>query len=143
MSYVATYILKEPRDRAFAIAAVQRAELGMQVKISKATRTVDQNRHYFGLLGQIAKQLHWPPDSNELHDIEWWSRRMTLGWLIDKKRSVEIITSLHGDEFGLLLPHTSSIPSDQFAELIEFTSHFGVENGVIFKERPEPPPRDD
>ncbi len=136
-----TYILKDPRDRAFAIRAITLAKDGMQVRISKPDRNNDQNRLYHGLLGAIVDQLPWPKDTGELHDLEWWKRRTTLGWLLEKRREVEIITALDGEEFGILLPHTSHLSTEQYAELVEWTTMFGATNGVKFKERaPEPPP---
>lgn len=139
MSYSpATYVLREPRDRAFAIRAVQLAALGMQVRISKATRTHEQNAHYHAILTDLVDQLPWPKDTGELHDLEWWKRRTTLGWLREKRREVEIVTALDGEEFGILLPHTSDLNVEQFGELIEFTYMLGAQNGVVFREQEIP-----
>jgi len=139
-----TFILREARDRAFAIRAVTLAKDGAQVRIGRPTRTNDHNRHYHGLLGDIADQLSWPKNTGEIHDLEWWKRRTTLGWLIDKKKQFEVIESLEGAEVGILLPHTSDLDVDDMNELIEWTASFGVFNGVVFKERtPEPPPSEE
>lgn len=145
MSQAATFVLRTERDRQMAMRFVQRAELGRQVKVSKPDRNLEQNKHYHALLGDIAKQLIWPqPPRNDgqLHEIEWWKRRTSLGWLIDKKKEFEVIESLEGAEVGILLPHTSDLSEPDMQELIEWTASFGAHNGVIFKEpahRPEPP----
>ncbi len=135
-----TYILREDRDRHFALRAVQLAPFGMQVKISKPTRTPEQNKHLHGCISDIAAQLS-APGRNTLEDIEFWKPRLTLSWIVEKKREYEIITALNGQEFGILLPHTSDLNTEQCAELIEWIYAFGAEHGVTFKEkRLEPPP---
>lgn len=138
---VATFVLRSERDRQFAMVAVHRARLGMQVRISKADRTVEQNRLLHGTLKDIADQLPWPKDTGELHDLTWWKRRLTLGWMVETKMEREVVESLEGEEFGLLLPHTSDLTTEQAAALNEWIFMFGATNGVKFKERqPEPPP---
>lgn len=137
-----TYVLREERDRRFALVAVQRAALGMQVKISKPTRTTEQNGHLHSLISDVAKQVP-APGRNDLEDIEFWKPRLTLSWIIEKKREYEIVTALNGQEFGILLPHTSDLTTEQCAELIEWIYMFGATSGVTFKEPkrgPEPPP---
>ena len=56
-----------------------------------------------------------------------------------------MITSLEGEEFAFLLPHTSDLDVSQCAALREWILAFGATNGVVFKEPkrdPEPPPRE-
>lgn len=138
-----TIVIHDERDRFFAKRAVERAPLGQQVKISKPDRTGDQNRALHGRLGDIADQLPWPADTGDLHDIDWWKRRLTLLWLKDTKQEVQVVEDIEGDgQFALLLPHTSDLKVDQHASLREFVLMFGAQRGVIFKEpgqRPEPP----
>lgn len=141
----ATYVIREERDRLLALKAVQRAPVGRQVRISKPDRTLEQNNLLHGSLTDIAKQLAWPPpprNDGELHDVVWWKRRVTLGWLIDTGQEYEIIESLDGLTFALLLPHTSDLKVDAYASLNEWVFAFGATNGVTFKAPggPEPPP---
>lgn len=122
-----------------------RAAEGAQVRISKPDRTKEQNAALHAVLSDIAAQLPWPKDAGELHDIEWWKRRLTLAWMRETKQEVEIISGLYDDgDFALLLPHTSDLKVDQHAALREWATMFGATNGVVFKEpkdkRPEPPP---
>jgi len=143
---VQTYIIREERDRRFALVAVQRAPIGMQVRISKPTRSDTQNAAIHACLTDIAEQLAWPPpprNDGEFHDLVWWKRRCTLGWLIETKQEREMVTALEGDEFAFLLPHTSDLNTEQCAALREWIYMFGATNGVVFKEPkrgPEPPP---
>lgn len=139
---VATFILRTPTDRYWAIRAVERAKDGMQVRVSKPDRTREQNAALHACLADIADQLPWPKDTGEIHDLTWWKRRLCLAWLKETRQEVEIITSLEGEEFALLLPHTSDLKVDQHASLREFVLAFGATNGVKFKEpdeRPLPP----
>lgn len=149
---IGTWIILNERDRGFALAAVMKVKLGLQVKISRPTRTNEQNRLLHALLGDLADQLPWPKDIGELHDVEWWKRRCTLGWLIDLRKEnkafdPEIVTDLDGEgEFGILLPHTSDLDIPQTASLIEWVFSFGALNGVVFKEKPkgdDAPPGED
>ena len=141
-----TFVLRDERDRRLALRAVQLAPIGMQIRISKPNRTQVQNAALHAVLSDVADQLHWPPppaNDGVLHDLEWWKRRCTLGWLIETKQEREIITALEDDEFAILLPHTSDLKVDQCAALREWTYAFGAKNGVVFKEpkrQPEPPP---
>jgi len=136
----ATYHLRSPRDRELALAAVHRAAWGQQVRISKAKRTLDQNARLHALLGDIAAQVVWPPppsNAGEFHDIEWWKRRATLGWLIDLEEQREVITDLWGrEQFAVLLPHTSELTTEECASLCNWVEWFGTDNGVVFKELP-------
>lgn len=138
----ATFLLREDRDRAFAIRAVQLAPLGRQVRITRATRTSDQNALLHAILTDISEQLPW---SGEYRDVEWYKRRCTLSWLREINAHPEVITSLDGEGFGLLIPHTSDLTTEQCASLSEWIYSFGAQNGVTFKEPngPEPPPRED
>lgn len=146
---VQTYIIREERDRRFALVAVQRANIGMQIRISKPTRSDTQNAAIHACLTDIAAQLAWPPpprNDGEFHDLTWWKRRLTLGWLIETKQEKEIIQSLDEEEFAFLLPHTSDLNTEQCAALREWIYAFGATNGVKFKEPkrdPDPPPRED
>jgi hypothetical protein len=141
-----TIIIKDERDRFFARGAVDRARIGQQVRVSKPDRNPEQNSKYHAMLTDISKQLLWPQpprEGGELHDVEWWKRRTTLGWLIDEDKMPEVIESLEGREFAILLPHTSHLNTEEYAALIEWTTMFGATNGVVFKEpddRPTPPP---
>lgn len=143
MSRPATFVLLEERDRQMAIRFVERCPLKMQVKISKPTRTNDQNSRLHALLTDIAEQLPWPSASGELHDIEFWKRACTLTWLHETNEHPEIITTLDGNHIGLFVPRTSELDVEKAASLNVWIEAFGSTEGVVFKEpkrQPEPPP---
>lgn len=145
----ATFILNSERDRGFAVAAVMKAARGLQVRISKPTRTKEQNGRLHALLTDLAEQLVWPPapaNTGELHDLEWWKRTCTLTWLHEINAHPEIITTLDGQHLGLLVPRTSDLDVEQSASLNVWIEAFGATNGVVFKEpkrAPDPPPHED
>lgn len=147
----ATFPLIGERERDYAIRLIQRTPLDgrQEVVIRRATRNKGQNAMLHAALSDIAEQLTWPRPprkGGELHDIEWWKRRLTLGCIRDpqsnmheKYRGTEIIESLEGDAFAVLLPRTSDLDKDDMNELCEWATAFGALNGVIFKEPDKDP----
>lgn len=122
------------------MAAVSAAQIGMQVRISKPRRTVEQNARMHAMLTDLANQLPWPKNTGELHDAEWWKRRCTLGWLKESKQEVEVIVDLDGESFGLLLPHTSDLDVTDCAALILWIEMLGSTNGVVWTDPKEGAP---
>lgn len=138
-----TIVLKEERDRQFALKQVYLAKIGMQVRISKPLRTAEQNARLHSTLTDVSKQLAWPPppaNNGEIHDVEYWKRACTLTWLTEIGERPEIITSLDGSQLGILIPHTSDLDTEQCASLIEWITAFGATNGVVFTDPKEGPP---
>ena len=97
------------------------------------SRTHKQNRLLHAALNDIADQLAWPPETGELHDAVWWKRRITLQWLIETGETPELVESLDGLQFALLLPHTSDLTTKQAAAFNEWLFIFGDLHGVTFK----------
>lgn len=94
-----------------------------------------QNRFIHALLRDIANQIGWPLETGEVHSTVWWKRRCTLEWILENNIPHEIITPLydHGEqEFGIILPHTSDLKTDQCADLAEWIIAFGIKQGVRF-----------
>lgn len=96
------------------------------------SRTILQNKRLHAAITDIADQLPWPPETGELHDVEWWKRRLTLQWLKETGETPDLIESLDGLQFALLLPHTSDLSTKQCAALNEWISIFGDLHGVTF-----------
>lgn len=151
MQQRATFILESERDRGFALSAVMKAPLGRQVRISKPTRTNEQNSRLHALLTDLSEQLIWPPppaNTGELHDLEYWKRACTLTWLHETNAHPEIITTLDGQHIGLFVPRTSELDVTEAASLNVWIEAFGSLNGVVWtepksKNGPEPPPHED
>lgn len=144
-----TIIIDGDRNRRMALDAVRKARLGQQVKISKPMRTLEQNARCHAMLTDIADQLPWPKGDGathvgEMHDVEWWKRTCTLGWLIDINEHPKVIKSPDGKQVAILLPHTSDLDVSEAASLNQWIETFAVQEGVTLKEPngPEPPPPD-
>lgn len=101
---------------------------------ARPNRTLPQNRRLHAAITDIAEQLPWPPETGEIHDVEWWKRRLTLQWLTETGEQPDLIVSLDGLQFALLLPHTSDLNTKQCAALNEWISIFGAKHGVTFKD---------
>lgn len=95
-------------------------------------RTIQQNRLLHDAITDVSKQLPWPEDTGELHDVEWWKRRLTLQWLTETGEIPELIESLDGLQFALLLPHTSDLSVSQAAAFIDWLAIFGAQHHVTF-----------
>ena len=96
------------------------------------SRTLKQNRLLHAALSDIADQLPWPPETGELHDVIWWKRRTTLQWLKETGETPDLVESLDGLQFALLLPHTSDLTTKQMAAFNEWLFIFGDLHGVTF-----------
>lgn len=129
-----SWVLGGETHRQLIGSLVAAAPAGWVAKLEPPTRSYQQNRFLHALLADIADQLAWPAYTGELHDLEWWKRRLTLAWLKDTKQPVEVIEGLEGDDIGLLLPHTSDLTTAQFASLCEWILGFGGMNGVTFRD---------
>lgn len=131
-----SWVLGSETQRQFVGSAVVASPPGWVVRLEPPTRTALQNRFLHALLHDIADQLPWPKETGELHDMEWWKRRCTLQWLIDSKERPEVITPIegNGDDFAILLPHTSDLTTAQCASLSEWILGFGGMNGVTFRD---------
>jgi len=95
-------------------------------------RTIKQNKLLHDAITDISGQLPWPADTGEFHTLEWWKPRLTLQWLKETGEQPDLVESLDGLQFALLLPHTSSLTTNQCAALLEWISIFGAQNGVTF-----------
>jgi hypothetical protein len=95
-------------------------------------RTIQQNKLLHDAITDVSKQLPWPADTGEMHDVEWWKRRLTLQWLTETGEIPELIESLDGLQFALLLPHTSDLLVEQCAAFIDWLVIFGAQHNVRF-----------
>lgn len=128
------WVLGSEMHRQFIGSLIVGTPPGWVVRLEPPSRTALQNRFLHALLNDLADQLPWPKETGELHSMEWWKRRCTLQWLIDSKERPEVITAIDGDDFAILLPHTSDLTTAQCASLSEWILGFGGMNGVTFRD---------
>lgn len=142
MSRPSTYILREPRDRAFAIRAVQLAPVGMAVVIDYPKRSNEQNRRLWSMLQAIA-------DSNltfdgDTLDAEEWKDVLGSAWLKAKGRETgRLRKGLEGEPVVLGRFSSSKLSTKDFAEFSESVLAFIDTRGIHWEHREEPPPPED
>lgn len=150
MSGTQTYILREERDRRFAIVAVQRAPLGMAVEIKKPKRSTEQNRRLWAMLSAIAGD----PDSNSAPrwagrtwDTEDWKDILLHAYLTDKRpeRAGTMVPGLNGGVVVLGRVGTSDLTTEQFSEFMDMIVAWMDQHSppIIWAEQEQPPPRED
>ena len=141
---VQTYILRSDRDRAFALRAVQTAKSGMQVKISKPTRTDAQNRRCWLYLGAIVKAgirldgMDFDPDEEDWYEI------LASSYLKQKRLEIgRLVRGLENEMLTLGQFRPSKFNVEQFGEFLIVIEHFMATKGVELPpqdKRAEPPP---
>lgn len=141
-----TFVLREERDRQFAIKAVERAPLGMAVVIDHPKRSTEQNKRLWAMLQAIAdSDLVF--DGGKL-DAEEWKDVLGSAWLKMKGRETGRVRRGLEDEPVVLGGFSSSkLTTKDFSEFSESVLAFIDMHGVHFPEReqqqdqrPEPPP---
>ena len=139
---VSTFILREERDRRFALVAVQRAPLGMAVTIDHPKRTTEQNRRLWSMLQAIAdSELTFDGDKI---DAEEWKDVLGSAWLKMKGRETgRLRKGLEGEPVVLGRFSSSKLTTKDFSEFSDSVLAFIDTNGVFWEQREEPPPRED
>lgn len=122
-------------SRQNACEAIQQAPDGHIVTISEPTRTSDQNRLLWPLLGDISRQVLWPNIKMEMITLssEQWKHMFTAA--LDAELAV--VPNLDGTGFIALGKATSTMSKRKFSELIEFIYSFGASKGVKWSEPQE------
>ena len=140
---VQTYILRDDRDRAFALRAVQTAPKGMQVRISKPGRTDAQNRRCWLYLAAIVKAgirlegMEFDPDEEDWYEI------LASSYLKQKRLELgKLVRGIEGEMLTLGQFRPSKFNTEQFGEFLIVIEHFMATKGVVLPpqdKRPEPP----
>ena len=95
------------------------------VRLSRPTRTIDQNSKLWPTLAELSKQVDWY--GNKLTPEEW---KIVLTASLKKQK---VVPGLDG-EFVVLGASTSRMTIAELSSLIEMAYAFGAERGVKFKE---------
>lgn len=118
---------REARHR--AQLAIASAPDGYVVTIKPPTRTLDQNSKLWPMLQDIATQVDWC--GQKLTDEEW---KDVFSAALKKQK---VVPGLDGG-FVVCGQRTSTMPKQEFSDLIELMYAFGAEKGVEWS---EPVPR--
>jgi hypothetical protein len=118
------YRLVHAEARRRAVEAVQRADDGMVVRISPATRSLEQNAALWARLGDVAAQVVW---HGRKLDATAWKHIFS-----SSLKQQEVVPNLDGTGFVVLGQSTSKMTKAEMSDLLELISAFGAEHGVVW-----------
>ena len=101
------------------------------VEIKVKTRSMEQNDKFHAMLGDIARQATWQGDT---YDIYGWKNLLVSAHTIATKQPYKLVTGIEG-ELVNVRERTSKMGVKRMASLIEYTTAWGVENGVQFYDK--------
>lgn len=110
-----------------AIRCVQEAPLGHVVKISEATRTLDQNAVQWPILDAISKQIQWP-----VNGVMCWLSDEDFKDILTAAHKKENLRLAQGVDGGVVMlgQRTSKFSKKTFSDWIEYLHWFCAEKGV-------------
>ena len=101
------------------------------VEIKVKTRSMEQNDKFHAMLCDIAKQANWQGDR---YDLYGWKNLLVSGHTIATKQPYKLVTGIEG-ELVNVREQTSKMGVKRMTSLIEYTTAWGIENGVHFNDR--------
>ena len=101
------------------------------VEIKVKTRSMTQNDKFHAMLGDISKQATW---QGETYDLYGWKNLLVNGHTIATKLPYKLVMGIEG-ELVNVREQTSKMGVKRMASLIEYTTAWGVANGVRFNDR--------
>lgn len=146
MSQQATFLLREERDRQFALKAVQRAPIGKEVIVRNPRRTTKQERRLRSMIKAImGAGKEW---GGRQWDSDNWREILISAYLTGKKRETgTVIEGMEGEFLIVGRRRGSELDTTEFGELMDLTLAWIDLNGVEWAEReqeqdqrPQPPP---
>lgn len=117
------YVIRNDEIRGRAASAVMEAEVGECVKISKPTRTLEQNAKFHALCNEISKlNIKW---AGECRTTQEWKELLVSGHnaATGYGRGIKYMEGLEG-EFVVLRESTASMTVQRIASLIEYAEAF-------------------
>lgn len=116
------FVLVHATARARALEAVRAAPDGHVVRITQATRSLEQNALLWSRLNDIAEQVEW---YGRKLDAESWKHVFT-----SSLRKLDVVPNLDGTGFVALGLSTSRMTRAEMTDLIELIHTFGAERAV-------------
>lgn len=110
-----------------AINWVINAPVGTRVEFKAPQRTLDQNAKMWAMLTDIATQ-------KKHCDRKWSTNHWKVLFLHAIGREAEFMPTLDGSGFIPYGQSSSDLSKAEMAEMIEFMTAWGAENGVVFTE---------
>ncbi len=101
------------------------------IEIKPITRTLKQNNKLHGMFSDISKQAVWQDDT---YDLNGWKNLLVSGHAIATNLPYKLVTGIEG-ELVNVREQTSKMSVGRMNSLIEYTTAWGVSNGVHFNDR--------
>lgn len=120
------FVLANVSARSNALAAVRSAPDGVMVTIKPPTRTSEQSAKMWAMLHEIAESVVW---HGRKLDAESWKNVFT-----SSIRKLDVVPNLDGTGFVALGQSSSRMSKQEFSDLLELITAFGVQHDVKFKE---------
>jgi len=115
------FFLEHDTARNNAIACVKQAPDGYCVEVKPKTRTIEQNRRMWAMLGDVSNQ------------VEWYGKKLTAeNWkdiFSASLKKQDVVPAIDGG-FVVLGQSTSKMTIKEMTDLQELMAAFGVEHGV-------------
>ena len=123
----ALIVLRRDEDRARARLWVDKAPPGTRVEFKSAKRSLAANARLWAFLSEIAVQVKW-------HGVRLTPDDWKLIFLDALKRELRIVPNLDGTGFVNLGRSSSDLGKDEFSDLLELVTAWGIEHGVKFND---------
>lgn len=105
---------------------VMDAPVGHIVRISEATRNLEQNAALWALLSEISAQVVW---HGRKLDAESWKHIFS-----SSLKRQDVVPNLDGTGFVVLGQSTSNLSKREFSDLLELIHAFAAERGVMLRQ---------
>lgn len=115
-----------------AWAGIKAALMGghrLVLEVKPEKRSSPQNRLLHALIADIARQVEW---AGAKRDAEVWKRLLTASWSRVHGQHVEVLPALDGHGVDLVPARTSKLTRAECADLCEFITAWGADQGVRF-----------
>ncbi len=124
MSQKQIYVIQpDPHpSRSRAMEAIRTMPEGYVVRISPATRNLEQNAALWAMLGDISKQVCW---HGRYLDSESWKHIFS-----SSLKKQDVVPNLDGTGFVVMGVSTSKMSKGEMSELLELISAFAAQHGV-------------
>ncbi len=149
MSQTATFVLREERDRDFAVRFIQRTPLDgkREVIIRAVRRSNKQNKRYWSMINALVQSESTVIAGRAWDAVGWHEIMLSLYHTEVRGEAPTIIAGAAG-EFLSMHRTSKDLDTQQFGDLMTSTLAFIDKNGIVWEEReqhgdqrPEPPPR--
>lgn len=120
------FFLVHTQARQNALRCVQQAPEGYCVEVKPKTRTLEQNRRLWAMLGDVSRQVEW---YGKKLDPESW--KCVFSAALKKQ---EVVPALDGSGFVVIGQSTSKMTIKEMTELQELMGAFGADKGVEWSE---------